>query len=189
VTTSVLYYDLASPYAYLAVARAERVLGERPRLEPVLVGAIFQWRGRGSWALTDQRDAGEAEIERRARRYGLPPMSWPRGWPINSLAAMRAAVVAERQGKSYAFADAVFEREFARGADVSDPALLDEIGRSVGVEGVREGIADPDVKRALREKTERAWEHGVQGVPTLEAGRRVYFGDDRLEEAARATRG
>jgi hypothetical protein len=29
----------------------------------------------------------------------------------------------------------------------------------------------------------------VQGVPTLEAGRRLYFGDDRLEEAANATRG
>ena len=42
------------------------------------------------------------------------------------------------------------------------------------------------VKIALREATEAAWELGVQGVPTLEAGRRLYFGDDRLEEAARS---
>ena len=38
---SVLYYDLASPYAYLAVMRAADVLGDAPRLQPVLVGAIF----------------------------------------------------------------------------------------------------------------------------------------------------
>jgi 2-hydroxychromene-2-carboxylate isomerase len=48
----------------------------------------------------------------------------------------------------------------------------------------REAIAEPEIKRALREATEQAWERGVQGVPTLEAGRRLYFGDDRLEEAA-----
>jgi 2-hydroxychromene-2-carboxylate isomerase len=183
---TVLYYDLASPYAYLAVSRAAEVLGEQPRLQPVLVGAIFGWRGRGSWALTDQRDAGEAECERRAAAYGLPPIVWPRGWPVNNLGSMRAAVVAERQGKALEFATAVFEREFAHGEDVSDVILLDEIGRSVGLENAREAIADPEIKRALKEATEAAWERGVQGVPTLEAGRRLYFGDDRLEEAAAA---
>jgi 2-hydroxychromene-2-carboxylate isomerase len=179
-----LYYDLASPYAYLAVSRAERVLGEAPRLQPVLVGAIFGWRGRGSWAQTDARDAGEAEVERRAAAYGLPPVVWPGGWPLNSLGPMRAAVHAERHGKGPEFARAVFEREFAHGEDISDVAALDEIGRSVGVHGIREAIADPEIKRALREATEAAWERGVEGVPTLEAGRRLYFGDDRLEEAA-----
>lgn len=186
---AVLYYDLASPYAYLAVARAADVLGEQPRLQPVLVGAIFGWRGRGSWALTEERDAGEAEIERRAARYGLPPIRWPQGWPLNSLSAMRAAMWADRQGAGEAFARAVFEREFAHGEDISDIALLDEIARGVGVENTREAVADPAIKQALREATEQAWERGVQGVPTLEAGRRLYFGDDRLEEAASATRG
>jgi 2-hydroxychromene-2-carboxylate isomerase len=179
----ILYYDLASPYAYLAVARAAGVLGEEPRLQPVLVGAIFSWRGRGSWAHTPERAAGEAEIERRAQRYGLPPLVWPEGWPLNSLTAMRAALWADRQGRGAAFARAVFEREFAHGEDVSGVDALEAIGRSAGVEGIREAVADPEIKQALREATEAAWERGVQGVPTLEAGRRLYFGDDRLEEA------
>ena len=148
---SVLYYDLASPYAYLAVMRAHDVLGEEPRLQPVLVGAIFGWRGRGSWALTAERDAGEAEIERRAARYGLPRIVWPSGWPVNSLGPMRAAVWADRQGAGEKFARAAFERHFQRGEDISDVGLLDEIGREVGVEGIREAIADPEVKQALRE--------------------------------------
>ena len=183
---STLYYDLASPYAYLAVTRAKDVLKEEPRLQPVLVGAIFGWRGRGSWALTAERDAGEAEIERRAARYGLPPITWPRGWPVNSLGPMRAAIWADRQGAGARFAHAAFERHFVRGEDISDVGLLEEIGREVGVEGIREAIADPEVKQALRTATEQAWERGVQGVPTLEAGGRLYFGDDRLEEAAQS---
>ena len=47
-----LFYDLGSPYAYLAVARAERVLGTPPELRPVLLGAIFAVRGHGSWSAT-----------------------------------------------------------------------------------------------------------------------------------------
>jgi 2-hydroxychromene-2-carboxylate isomerase len=171
------------------VARAADVLGSAPRLQPVLVGAIFGYRGRGSWAHTSERAAGEAEVERRAARYGLPPLVWPEGWPLNSLGAMRAAVWADRRGAGPAFARAVFEREFAHGEDISDVDLLEEAGRSVGLDGVREAIADPEIKAALREATEAAWERGVQGVPTLAAGRRLYFGDDRLEEAAAAIRG
>jgi 2-hydroxychromene-2-carboxylate isomerase len=95
---SVLYFDLASPYAYLAVERAGRALGAEPELLPVLVGAIFVHRGYGSWALTGQRAAGEAEIERRARAYELPPIAWPPDWPANSLAAMRAACAAFSRG-------------------------------------------------------------------------------------------
>jgi 2-hydroxychromene-2-carboxylate isomerase len=146
---SVLYYDLASPYAYLAVSRAAEVLGEEPRLQPVLVGAIFGRRGRGSWAHPPERTAGEAEIERRAARYGLPPLVWPDGWPLNSLTAMRAAVWADRQGRGPEFARAVFEREFAHGEDVSGVDALEAIGRSVGVEGIREAVAEPEIKQAL----------------------------------------
>jgi 2-hydroxychromene-2-carboxylate isomerase len=53
--TPALYFDLGSPYAYLAFARAPAVLGVEPRLEPVLLGAIFQARGPGSWSQTDAR--------------------------------------------------------------------------------------------------------------------------------------
>ncbi len=162
------------------------MLGEEPGCSRSWSGAIFGWRGRGSWALTDARDAGEAEIERRAAAYGLPPVVWPRGWPVNSLGPMRAAVWADRQGAGRSSRARRSSASSPAGRTSPTSALLDEIGRSVGVEGIREAIADPEVKRALREATEPAWERGVQGVPTLEAGRRLYFGDDRLEEAAQS---
>jgi 2-hydroxychromene-2-carboxylate isomerase len=178
-----LYYDLASPYAYLAVARAAGVLGEEPELEPVLLGAIFGYRGHGSWAHTPRRAEGEAEVERRAARFGLPPLRWPAGWPLNSLVAMRAATYAKRRRLEAEFARAVYEREFARGEDISGIDALEEIAASVGLDGVRVAVADPGIKLALREATDDAWAAGVQGVPTLRAGDRLLFGDDRLEEA------
>src|SRR4051812_50031887 len=98
-----LYFDLGSPYASLAVARAPSMLGSEPVLRPVLLGAIFRARGTGSWAHTEGRAAGIAEVERRAAAYGLPPLRWPPGWPGNGLQAMRAAGWARGGGAPDAF--------------------------------------------------------------------------------------
>ena len=44
------------------------------------------------------------------------------------------------------------------------------------------------VKHALRSATEQALERGVTGVPTVAVGEQLFWGDDRLEEAAAAAR-
>ena len=177
-----LYYDLGSPYAYLAVERAERVLGAAPELRPVLLGAIFAARGHGSWAHTPARAENVAEIERRAADYGLPPVRWPPGWPPNTLAAMRAAVWAERSGHGEAFARAAFRRAFADGADLADLGVLAGTAFAAGLRGddLEAAIAAPDVKADLRGRTEDALALGVRGVPTLALDGRLLYGDDAL---------
>lgn len=50
------------------------------------------------------------------------------------------------------------------------------------------GPADPAVKERLRAATAAAGDRGVFGVPTVAVGERLFWGDDRLEEAAAALR-
>jgi 2-hydroxychromene-2-carboxylate isomerase len=184
-----LYYDLGSPYSYLSVERAHAVLPAPPALQPILVGAIFNHRGWGSWGHMDTRAAHVAEIEARAARYGLPPVAWPPGWPNDTLGAMRATVWAQRDhGAGDAFARAAFRAAFARGVDLADVDAL--VAVAATVEGLPAAdlpaaIADPTVKAALRAVTDAALALGVPGVPTLALDDgRLLFGDDRLEEAA-----
>jgi 2-hydroxychromene-2-carboxylate isomerase len=183
----IIYYDLGSPYAYLSVERAASVLGAPPRLQPVLAGAIFNHRGRGSWGHTDARAANQAEIEARAARYGLPPVQWPPGWPPNTLQAMRAAIWAQRvDGAGDAFAQTAFRAAFAEGADLGDLATLQDIAQRAGLPAcdLSAGLADPAIKDRLRAATDAAIALGVSGVPTLATDDgRLLFGDDRLEEA------
>jgi 2-hydroxychromene-2-carboxylate isomerase len=47
-------------------------------------------------------------------------------------------------------------------------------------------IQAPELKEQLRAVTQRAWDEGVRGVPTVRIGERLFFGDDRLEAAAAA---
>jgi 2-hydroxychromene-2-carboxylate isomerase len=181
-----LSFDLGSPYAYLAVERAERVLGAPVELEPVLLGAIFRLRESGSWSQTAEREPRIADLQARAVRYGLPPLRWPPGWPGDGLTAMRAATWARLEGAGTPFALAAFRRAFVHGVDITGVGALAGIAVEAGLDGgaLAAAVGSPEVKAALRATTEAAWEAGVRGVPTLRDGDRLYYGDDRLEEAA-----
>jgi len=182
------FVDVGSPYAWLAAERVETVLGPEVVWEPLLLGAVFAARGSGSWSLTDAREAGIAEVERRASAYGLGPVRWPEPWPGNMLLAMRAAVAACERGAGRAFLLAALRSGFLDGRDLSDPAAVADAASTAGFEGeaLLAAAGTPEVKAALRARTESAIALGVRGVPTVLVGTEPFWGDDRLEDAARA---
>jgi 2-hydroxychromene-2-carboxylate isomerase len=185
---AVFYYDLGSPYAYLAAERLTQVLPEIPVWQPILLGGIWKETGGRSWAVTDGREAGVAEIERRAADYGLMPIRWPEGWPNNTLNAMRVAVWAQQIGRTVAFSLAAFRQAFAGGKDLSDMdfVLMAAAACELHPNAVLKAIETQSVKDRLREVTQEAYERGVRGVPTVAVGDDLFWGDDRLEDAAAA---
>jgi 2-hydroxychromene-2-carboxylate isomerase len=184
----IFYYDLGSPYAYLAAERMQSVLPVVPMWQPILLGGIWKETGGRSWATTDKRDEGMAEVERRAAEYGLMPFRWPEGWPNNTLTAMRAAIFAQQTGRTVAFSLAAFRQAFAGGKDLSnvDNVLLAAAACELHPSAVLKAISTQSTKDRLREATREAFERGVRGVPTLAVGDALFWGDDRLEEAAAA---
>ena len=185
---AVFYYDLGSPYAYLAAERLTQVLPEIPVWQPILLGGIWKETGGRSWAVTDGREAGVAEIERRAADYGLMPIRWPEGWPNNTLNAMRVAVWAQQIGRTVAFSLAAFRQAFAGGKDLSDMdfVLMAAAACELHPNAVLKAIETQSVKDRLREVTQEAYDRGVRGVPTVAVGDELFWGDDRLEDAAAA---
>ena len=182
----VFYYDLGSPFAYLAAERINHVLPEVPVWQPILLGGIWKVTGGGSWSLTERREDGIAEVERRAADYGLQPLRWPPGWPNDTLTAMRAATFAQKGGRAVAFSLAAFRQAFAGGRDLSDTdnVLLAAAACELHPKAVLKGIETRAVKDGLRAATDVAIRRGVVGVPTVAVGERLFWGDDRLEDAA-----
>jgi 2-hydroxychromene-2-carboxylate isomerase len=186
------YFDVGSPYAYLAAERVERVLGRPVEWRPVLLGGLFRLTGRSSWALGDfeRRRRGMEEIERRAARYGLPPLRWPDPWPGDYLVAMRAAAFARREGVARAFALAAGRLAFGAGRDLGRLDAVLEASAAAGLDraAVEAALTDQPVKDELRAATDAAHALGVFGVPTLAVGDELFWGDDRLEDAAALAR-
>jgi 2-hydroxychromene-2-carboxylate isomerase len=182
----VFYYDLGSPYSYLTAERLPLVFPVKPVWQPILLGGIWQQSGGRSWGITDEREAGQREVERRAQEYGLMPVRWPEGWPNNTLKAMRAAIFAQSIGRAVAFSLAAFRQAFAGGKDLSnvDNMLIAAAACELHPNAILKALETQSVKDKLREATQEAYDRGVRGVPTIAVGEQLFWGDDRLEEAA-----
>ena len=190
---SVFYYDLGSPYAYLTAERINAAFtdagAEVPEWQPILLGGLFRRFDRTSWGTGPAREEGMREVERRAAAYGLPPIRWPDPWPPNTTVfAMRTATFAKDIGRAVAFSLAAFRQAYAAGRDLTEPdnvmvaaAAAEMHPRAIGVAVERGGV-----KAALREATELAGDRGVVGVPSVVVGDEVFWGDDRLDDAAEA---
>ncbi len=188
------YYDFSSPYSYLA---AERISGlfaesgiEQPEWQPISFGHILKETGRRPWSFEEDRRAHFGEIQRRADQRGLPEVVYPDGWPLDnySLKPVRAAVYAKESGRVVSFSLACFRQVFAGGKDMSDVdnVLVAAAACELHPNAVLKGIETQSVKEKLRAATDEALALGLVGIPTVAVEERLFWGDDRLEEAVEA---
>lgn len=183
------FYDFVSPYAYLAVMRVDDVLPVEPVWRPIAFGPLLQELGKIPWSFrAEERPPNFAEIATRAEARGLPPVRYPRGWPREtySLAPARAALVAAETGRLKEVSRELYRAIFVEGREPNDPATTLDAAARAGLEraAVEAGIERPEIKERLRAQTDAALARGVTGIPTLAVGERLFWGDDRLEEAA-----
>lgn len=99
---------------------------------------------------------------------------------------MRAATFAKEIGKAVSFSLAAFRQAFAAGRDLSDPdnVVVAAAACELHPRALLAAVERASVKDRLREATDHAGDLGVRGVPAVVVGDEVFWGDDRLEEAA-----
>ena len=186
----VFYYDFNSPFAYVAAHRVDDVLPVRPRWQPIAFAFLLIHHQREPWSFdVEGRGPTMRDCQQRAAALGLP-LEWPHGWPQQSysLLPLRAAVLAERAGLLREFSRAAFQQHFSSPAGVKelDGVLAAAEAAGLDPDEVREHVGDDDVKLEVKAATEHAIELGVFGVPTVQVGDELFWGDDHLEEAAKA---
>jgi 2-hydroxychromene-2-carboxylate isomerase len=189
-TSLVFYYDLDSCYAYLAAERIDDLIPDaewRPIAYPFLLGRLGDLDRKLKQI---DREEAAAEAAERAANRGLPPFAPPEAWPVKawSLVPLRATLVADEHGKLREFTRAAFRKSFVESRSLGELGTVLAAARDVGLEpdAVREGIERPEIKERLKENTEEALARGVTGIPTVAVGDDLFWGDDRLEQAAAA---
>jgi 2-hydroxychromene-2-carboxylate isomerase len=184
------YYDVSSPYAYLAALRVDDVLPVRPEWRPIAFGAIIRAVGKVPWSLREGREERFDELAQRARERGLPELRYPEGWPAEtySLLALRGLLLTRDQDEQRAAARELYRAMFVEGRHLADvDTVRESLARAgVDVEGFEDRVGGDAVKQRLRDQTDAALEAGVTGVPTVAVEGRLFWGDDRLEQAAAA---
>jgi len=184
------FFDCSSPWTYLAFTRIHDVVertGARIEWRPILVGGVFNAVNQDVYERRANPDP------RKAKYYAKDLADWarfsgievgrPPVFPVNSVRAMRGALVALDDGKLVPYANAVFETYWGELEDISRPEVLGPVAARVGYESASflRRIEEGSVKDRLRANTDELIARGGFGSPTMFIdGDDMYFGNDRL---------
>src|SRR4051794_24774092 len=173
----VFYYDVGSPWCWLAAERAHQVLGTVPVWQPVRAGELA--------------DVDRTAVERRALDQGIPAVRWPERWPFDSELAMLVATFAKQTGRAVAFSLSAMRQAFAAGRDLSvlDNVLIAAAACELHPRAVTAAIETRGVVDELREASDAARATGVRELPAVRVGDAVTSGPDAPEQALALTRG
>jgi 2-hydroxychromene-2-carboxylate isomerase len=178
-------FDLGCPFSYLAAERVDRIFDE------------VVWTPASSSALccgslvTDPDGLAEYRLsaEKRALELRLP-LIWPERFPEEVPAAMRAAHYAAEQGRGAPFVLAAGRLAFCGGFDLDDPELLAEAAAAAGIDmqgwlhALGELRRDGEIEAAGRALLAA----GAERLPALRVGDTLFWGEQRIDEAAAAAR-
>lgn len=185
------FYDLSSPWTYLAFNNVQSVLestGAEVIWRPFLVGGVFNAVNTGVYEaraepMNPKVVHNFSWLHEWAELAGLP-LNFPTvHHPVKSVLAMRACCTLEAdQLALQRFSAAAFDAYFARGENIDDPAVLKSVanGCDLDGEGLIEMASEQRVKDQLRSNTEEAISRGAFGSPTMFVGDALYFGNDQL---------
>jgi len=185
------FYDLSSPWTYLAFNNIQPILAEtcaNVRWRPFLVGGVFNAvNPRVYQARAEPMDPKIVHnyrwLHEWARLAGLPLVFPTAHHPVKSVLAMRACCVLEAdQPALHQFSKAAFDAYFAWGENIDEPGVIRTIADECGLDGASliSGVAEQLVKNQLRSNTEEAIARGAYGSPTILIGNALYFGNDQL---------
>jgi 2-hydroxychromene-2-carboxylate isomerase len=190
-----VYFDVSSPFAYLALTQLPQLarMGVTPRLVPILLGGLFRDLGQVDVPLFAMPPAKaryvDLEMARWARWWGVP-FEAPRKFPQRTVTAQRLALLAADRdiATGLAIATALGRALWAEQRDLEDEATLGELLASHGLPvDLLARTRDQDIKDRLAANTTAARAAGVFGVPTFVVdGKELLWGQDRLELVADA---
>ncbi|MBV9983193.1 2-hydroxychromene-2-carboxylate isomerase [Bradyrhizobium sp.] len=182
-TDAVWYFDVISPFSYLALGEIEK-LAERIRIayKPILFAALLEhWRHLGPAEIPPKRlhtyRLCVFEAERRAIPFRFPPHH-----PFNPLRPLRLLVAL---GATPNAVRTVMNSIWRDGLDLSAEASWQMTCTALGLDVADAAalVEGSDTKATLRANTEAAVKAGLFGVPTLQVGSELFWGVDALPMA------
>ncbi len=185
------FFDLVSPYSYLAHTRVGRVCeaaGAELIPRPMLLGAVLnETGGRAATDVPAKRRYMLRDLGLWAESQGTP-LHFPDPFPFRTLKTMRAALLLRERDRMADFVNEAFSLYWAEGGapkgtkETDEDGPIAEVARRIGVDSdeVLEGASQASAKEALRAATAEALERGVFGAPTFFVGDEMFWGNDRM---------
>ena len=181
------YFDLGSPYSYLAYYRLLQ-MAEQQEIQivykPILLGGVFKATGNRSPIEIPVKGVYSILDTQRWAEYYQIPMQMNPHFPMNTLTLMRilTGVQLLHLEKFEQVLKLLFDAMFGTPQNLNEPTVLAEVLKPSGfsVEDIMSMVQSDVVKQKLITETEQAIQRGIFGAPTFFVGDEMYWGQDRL---------
>ena len=181
------YFDLGSPYSYLAYYHLLQ-MAEQQEIQivykPILLGGVFKATGNRSPIEIPVKGAYSIlDMQRWAEYYHIPMQMNPH-FPMNTLTLMRilTGVQLLHLEKFEQVLKLLFDAMFGTPQNLNEPTVLAEVLKPSGfsVEDIMSIVQSDVVKQKLITETEQAIQRVIFGAPTFFVGDEMYWGQDHL---------
>ena len=178
------YFDIISPYAYIAHKKIQKIKDIKFIYKPILLGGLHNLAEITAPAFNKYKMKNmQNDCELISKKNHID-FSWNLKFPINSLSIMRGYLFVD-QDKQYNYLDTFFECYWNKNLDLSNEDEFSKILKDLEIdqEKFRNGIKDQSIKNKLKELTNEAFKKEVFGAPTFIVNNKIFWGQDRLEYA------
>ncbi len=178
------YFDIISPYAYIAHKKILKIKNINFKLKPILLGGLHNLAGITAPAFNKYKMKNmQNDCELVAKKNNIS-FKWNSKFPINSLSIMRGYLCVE-ESKKEEYINCFFKAYWKDDLDLSNEENIKRLLKTLKVDenDFFNSINNQDIKDKLKQLTQEAFEKDVFGAPTFIANNKIFWGQDRLEYA------
>ena len=178
------YFDIISPYAYIAYKKILKINNVDFKLKPILLGGLHNLAGITAPAFNKYKMKNmQNDCELVSKKNNIS-FKWNSRFPINSLSIMRGYLCVE-DNKKEEYLNSFFEAYWKEDQDLSKEENIKIILKKLHIDenNFFNSISDQDIKDKLKQLTQEAFEKEVFGAPTFIVNNKIFWGQDRLEYA------
>ena len=178
------YFDIISPYAYIAYKKILKINNVDFKLKPILLGGLHNLAGITAPAFNKYKMKNmQNDCELVAKKNNIN-FKWNSGFPINSLSIMRGYLCVN-DNKKEEYLNSFFEAYWKEDLDLSNEENIKILLKKLKINenDFFNSISNQDIKDKLKQLTQEAFEKEVFGAPTFIVNNKIFWGQDRLEYA------
>ena len=178
------YFDIISPYAYIAYKKILKIKDINFKLKPILLGGLHNLAGITAPAFNKYKMKNmQNDCELVAKKNNIS-FKWNSKFPINSLNIMRGYLCV-KDNKKEEYLNNFFEAYWKEDLDLSNEENIKILLKKLKIDenDFFNSIGNQDIKDKLKELTQEAFKKEVFGAPTFIVNNKIFWGQDRLEYA------
>ena len=178
------YFDIISPYAFIAYKNITKIENIKFNYKPILLGGLHNLveitaPAFNKFKLKNMKN--DCELISKKNKINF---IWNSKFPINSLYIMRGYLIVE-ESKKKEYLETFFNAYWQNDTDLTDEKniihLLENL--SINHEDFFKSISKQETKDELKNFTSEAFKKEIFGAPTFVVNNKIFWGQDRLDYA------